>query len=94
MKDPKSVTLAQVWTRGKDGLYTLEEDRMEELFGDGVRLKNITLEITDEPITWGVVDQYLPEKFYKEIVEKWRSLTRDEKRRLVDLVTFKRGEQK
>ena len=60
MNDPKSVTLAQVWKRGDDGLYYLIEDRMEELFGEGVKLKSIELEITDEPVTWGVVDEYLP----------------------------------
>ena len=73
LDDPKSVVL--VYDRAscarttdiepecgtfnsKVGSYTIV-DRFEELFGEGVRLKNITLEITDEPITWGVVDQYL-----------------------------------
>lgn len=60
MSDPKSVILAQVWQRQEQGLYRLKEDRMEELFGAGVKLKSIELEITDEPVTWGVVDEYLP----------------------------------
>ena len=29
------------------------------MFGEGVRIKNITLEITDEPVTWGVVQKHL-----------------------------------
>lgn len=58
MNDPKSVTLAQEWTRG-DRNMTLKADHMEELFGQGVKLKDITLEITDEPVTWGVVDKWL-----------------------------------
>ncbi|MEZ5815415.1 MAG: hypothetical protein R3E13_11960 [Alphaproteobacteria bacterium] len=59
MNDPKSVTLVQVWERQRSGLFSLKEDRFEELFGEGVKLKGITLEITDEPVTWGVVDKYL-----------------------------------
>ena len=71
MDDPKSVTLIQEWERigeaGRafDDQRTLEEDRFEGLFGEGVRLKEITLEITDEPVTWGVVDQYLPDQARK-----------------------------
>ncbi len=60
ISDPKSVTLAQDWQRNDKGLYELKEDRIEELFGEGVKLKNIILEITDEPVTWGVVDRWLP----------------------------------
>ncbi len=62
MDDPKSVTLAQTWTRNDKGLYGLQEDRMEELFGQGVKLKGITLEITDEPVTWGHVKIFLGER--------------------------------
>lgn len=58
--DPKSVVEAQVWERQKNGMFFLKEDRMEQLFGQGVHLKNITLEITDEPVTWGMMDGYLP----------------------------------
>lgn len=60
ISDPKTVTLAQVWARQEQGLYTLKGGRMEELFGEGGELKSIELEITDEPVTWGVVDEYLP----------------------------------
>lgn len=44
---------------GKRGMI-LKADHFEELFGEGVKLKSITLEITDEPVTWGVVDEWLP----------------------------------
>lgn len=58
--DPKSVTLVQEWERErKTGLYKLKTDRFAELFGEGVRLRDITLEITDEPVTWGHVDEWL-----------------------------------
>lgn len=95
MNDPKSVTLAQEWviSGGKKPLE-LKADHMEELFGKGVKLKDITLEITDEPVTLGVVDRYLPENFGEVVIENWRSLTKEERRRLVDVVTFKQGESK
>lgn len=71
MDDPKSVTpvYKQDSCRKQDVLPEackddpkgsfVTMDRFEELFGEGVRLKDITLEITDEPVTWGVVDRYL-----------------------------------
>ena len=72
MNDPKTVTLLQEYERCRAGSKRakackeqgphLINDRFEEMFGEGVRIKNITLEITDEPVTWGVVDQYLPPK--------------------------------
>lgn len=64
MNDPKSVVQAQEWTyvfgkeRGQN--FEITKDRMKELFGHGVKLKDITLEITDEPVTWGAVDKLLP----------------------------------
>ena len=68
MNDPKSVTLAQEWAFDRENRRykkRLKADRMEELFGEGVKLKDITLEITDEPVTWGVVDKYLPSEARK-----------------------------
>ena len=71
MDDPKSVELVYdkeicSWAKepkeecdGRKGLYTVA-NRFEELFGEGVGLKDITLEITDEPMTVGVVDKFLP----------------------------------
>lgn len=64
MDDPKSVTLVQEWTAGDEGMV-LEANHMEELFGQGVKLKGITLEITDAPVTWGAVDEYLPQHAQK-----------------------------
>lgn len=75
--DPKSVTL--VYERGNcrqesplpetceaDPKGSFEKtNRFEELFGEGVKLKDITLEITDEPVTWGKVDEFLPEQARK-----------------------------
>lgn len=95
MNDPKSVTEAQVWdSEFKTGLYFLKEDRMEKLFGKGVHLKDIAIEITDEPVTWGVVDRYLPKGFEDVLIKNWKNLSKSDRQRLVDIVTFKQGEPK
>lgn len=96
MNDPKSVTEAQVWTRGDDGYFTLTNDRMEELFGKGVHLKDITLEITDEPVTWGKVDQYLTEGFWVNFHTWFKSMNIIERAKHIDidLFTFKQGGSK
>ena len=68
INDPKTVTkvmeiekdISKGWLQVE---YPIKADRFEELFGKGVRLKNITMEMTDEPVTWGSVDQNLPESF-------------------------------
>ncbi len=91
MNDPKSVTLAQEWERGKDGRLSLKNDHMEELFGVGVKLKSIELEITDEPTTWGVVDQYLPEKILTGFQEWWKSISNSEKMEISEYLQFKQG---
>jgi len=33
---------------------------MEKAFGESVRIKAVTLEMTEEPVTQGIIDQYLP----------------------------------
>ncbi len=47
LNDPLSARLVDIRDLQKD-------------FGAGVQIKDITIETTDEPITWGIVDQYLP----------------------------------
>ncbi|MBI1301219.1 MAG: hypothetical protein GC137_06105 [Alphaproteobacteria bacterium] len=32
----------------------------EEVLGDGVQLKSITIEITDDSVTWGIIDKFIP----------------------------------
>lgn len=46
LNDPLSVKLVDIHNLSKD-------------FGEGVRIKDITIETTDDPITWGVADKYL-----------------------------------
>ncbi len=40
---------------------------VEDVFGEGVKLKSITVEITDEPVTWGVVDKVFACRFTEEM---------------------------
>ena len=47
MNDPMTVENVD----GKD---------LSKTFGEGVLLKDITLEITTDPITWGNINHYLP----------------------------------
>ena len=107
MDDPRSVTLALrsqgcgvgISEEAKEkcrihaGGY-ISEDNLEKLFGEGVSLKEITIEMTDEPVTWGIVDRYLPESFQGIIIDGWRQLSLQERERLVSLTTFKKGEPK
>lgn len=94
LNDPKSATLVQEWERNKKGYYDLKEDHFETLFGKGVKLRDITLEITDEPVTWGVVDEYLPASFWQKFHEWWKNLDIREKSRKQYLFQFKQGEPK
>jgi hypothetical protein len=59
LKDPKTVE--NVLDMGKideHGNYTIKADHFEEMFGKGVKLKEITIEVTDAPVTTGI-DKYL-----------------------------------
>lgn len=54
IKDPKTVT--PILEFGPDG--SIKADHFEELFGKGVKLKEISIELTDEPVTWGI-EEYI-----------------------------------
>ncbi|MCF8710117.1 hypothetical protein [Rhizorhapis sp. SPR117] len=54
LSDPQSVTLVQVWERNKQGYFDLKEDRFEQLFGQSVKIHDIALELTNEPVTDGI----------------------------------------
>jgi len=70
LKDPKTVALVldvkPLGSTPKDG-FKIEADHFEELFGKGVRLKQISIEMTDEPITWNMEQwlSWLPEYYNK-----------------------------
>ena len=65
---------------------------LSKTFGDGYRVNKITITITDEPVTWGLVDQYLPENFQTEVIDKWKKLSKEERRRFYKITRFKEGE--
>ncbi|MBK8174859.1 MAG: hypothetical protein IPK66_06190 [Rhodospirillales bacterium] len=63
ISDPKTVerVIETDWCREKDenGTCIKEEffvkaDHFEELFGRGVKLKEITIEMVNDPVTWGI----------------------------------------
>jgi hypothetical protein len=62
MNDPKSIEVilesvpAGMPVHSK---FKIQTNRFEEFLGKGVRLKDITLEITEEPLTWGFIKTYL-----------------------------------
>jgi hypothetical protein len=61
LDDPKTVTrvLDMEWHGPTtNAMFSIKADHFEELFGKGVRLKEITIEMTDEPVTWEI-DKYL-----------------------------------
>ncbi len=59
ISDPKTVTPVMVierdvskgWTQVE---YKIKSDNFEKIFGTGVKLKEIIIEMTEEPVTWGV----------------------------------------
>ncbi len=78
MNDPKTITLvmdiekdiSKGWVQAE---YHVKADRFEELFGKGVKLKDITMEMTDEPVTWGIRNvrpAYGPETGFMEWYKK------------------------
>lgn len=82
--DPKSVmpVLEVAISDDRPRQYSVEADHSEELFGRGVRIKEITMEMTDEPITLGVIDTVLP-KFDVEFQEWRRKLPHGDARRVM-----------
>lgn len=66
MRDPKSVE--PVWQgehynekvgHGARRSFRVATDNFEKIFGSGVKLNEVTIEMTDEPVTSGI-DNYLP----------------------------------
>ncbi|MBW7910911.1 MAG: hypothetical protein H3C49_06520 [Alphaproteobacteria bacterium] len=56
----------------------LEKDSFEEVFGAGVRLHSVTIEMTDEPVTKDVVKNFMP-PFGAAYIEVWNSLSFQER---------------
>lgn len=53
--DGKCLQFASVVNmKESDKEYYVTEDRFEELYGKGVKIKEVTIEMTDEPVTHGI----------------------------------------
>lgn len=62
--DPKTVKQAfKVENDKNDRIsdFEITENNLEKYFGEGVSIKSVRVEMTDEPVTEGLVDQYLPD---------------------------------
>ncbi len=60
LDNPMSVKLVRGWRFNVETQKHDLVDDFEETIGKGVRLKQVTIEITNDPITWGVVEKLLP----------------------------------
>jgi hypothetical protein len=90
INDPKTIrpvitmdVCADTETRIPHSSFCIKEDFFEQYFGKGVSLLSIKVEMAEEPVTWGVVDRYMPS--YRPIQEymKWlRSLKYGDPRRV------------
>lgn len=62
----------------------ITDDHFAEFFGEGVRLKSVSIEMTDEPVTKGLVQKYLPTYQPIEAYMQWfKSLEYSDPRRLL-----------
>lgn len=92
MDDPRSIKMIKGSKLNIETQKREKVDNFEDVFGEGVRLHKITVEITDDPVTWGVVDRYLPSNFVSEVKDKWQTLSFAEQSRINKLTDFKQGE--
>lgn len=68
---PRLVTFADI--TDPSTVTRVDPDDLAASFGPGYRLKSVTLEITNEPMTEGEVEKVLPPEFF----QRWASIQRD-----------------
>ena len=90
INDPKTVTsvLDIESDRKWPATYTIKADHFEELFGKGVRLKAITIETTDEPVT-NNIDNYIEDDFWRLFNDWMQSLDIRERAKYTHFFRFK-----
>ncbi|MGB4057772.1 MAG: hypothetical protein WBK77_06785 [Alphaproteobacteria bacterium] len=54
MNDPKSVTLVKGWRFDIPTQTQIPVDNFEKIYGTGVKVTDFTIELTDDPVTWGI----------------------------------------
>ncbi len=64
IKDPRTIRLVRDGLSKSIGSKRDIKDNFENIYGNGVKLKKITIEITDDPVTWGAVDLVLGQDFW------------------------------
>ena len=97
INDPKTVTVAYQTITGvdheKSGMQFKAngvEDRMADLFGEGVRLQSIVVEMTRESVTVGVIDKHISKAFWDKYGD-WVKSTKISQREFTRLFSFKAG---
>ena len=88
IKDPKSVILVHGRRFDVKTQDLLPVDDTEKALGPGVKINTITLTITNEPLTWGHVDQYLSKDFWNKYTQ-WINSTKVTDREFTRLFQFK-----
>lgn len=92
IKDPNSVTLvySQSYSREEKGF--IAEDHFAQLIGEGVKLRQIVVEITDEPVTWEIEETlpWLPD-FYEKGFDGSKLATSNNLANTLSAGSFTRG---
>jgi hypothetical protein len=90
ISDPKSVVLVHGRRFDVKAQDMLPVDDVEEILGKGVKIESVTIEIVNEPVTWGIVDKYLSEDFFSEYHE-WVKSEKITGREFTRLFQFQQG---
>lgn len=89
MSAPKSVTLVKGWKFNPQTQKSDPVDRFEELFGEGVSIKEIRLERTKEPVTKHIESILTPD-FWANFRAWWNSINAKEKMKYTQLFNFRK----
>lgn len=72
----------------------ISDNKMEDIFGEGVSIKSVTIEITNEHVTKGIVDRYLDEDFWNKFNLWWKTVDIREKSIKAPSFSFQEGMKK
>ena len=92
LNDPKSVTLAKGWRFDPKTQKHLPEDNLEELFGQGVKIKEISIERTSKSVTWGIYNLLSWLKGIKANIDGTSVTFSNDLSNSLDRGNFKKGE--
>jgi hypothetical protein len=92
INEPKTVMLVHGAEFDAEKQDYIPVDRFREVFGKGVKIKNIMLETTKEPVT-SEIDTFLSKNFDKNFTQWWQSLAVEERSKLANLFNLKREDK-